>query len=111
MSKESPRTFKFKGFLATFLGLIAFMLFWISFVILELMKGEFGGVLFGLSAAAFLFLVDYIFLFGKAAIVIGDSAMTRVFLGRELQSLAWTDVERIVVFPMRSPGMSRSMTF
>ncbi|QBH01487.1 hypothetical protein [Xanthomonas oryzae] len=111
MSQEFPFTFKFKGFLVTFLCMLSVIILFIFILTLGALQGGGAGALvFGVAMVTSLIFISYIFLVGKASIIISDSAIKRVFLGRQLQSLAWTEIERIVVFPMRSPGMSRSMT-
>ncbi|CBA16888.1 hypothetical protein [Xanthomonas albilineans] len=111
MNEQFPETFKFKGFWPAFIIMSLFVSLWVFIAITVPMQGGgLGGIIFCLGVAALLSLIVWIFLVGKSDIVIDENSITRVFLGKRLQSMAWTDVERIVVFPMRAPGMSRAMT-
>ncbi|WP_155394444.1 hypothetical protein [Xanthomonas albilineans] len=111
INHKFPQTFKFKRFLPALVISVFFIFLWIFIAITVPMQGGgVGGVLFCLGMAALLSFPGWIFLKSRSDIVIDESAITRVILGKDLQSMAWADVQRITVFPIRAPGVSRNVT-
>ena len=111
MSVMSPRIFKFKGFFPAFTVLIFFITLWVFFaVLIPITGGGFGGTIACLGVAVFLLFLGGIFLVSKSDIVVDESRITRVLFGKTLQTVEWTDVQRIVVYPVRAAGVSRNVT-
>jgi len=110
MNPKLPQTFRFKGFLLTFVLFVLYIILCVFLaIVVSIQGGGLGGVLTCLGIAAFTSLLGWIFLVGKSDIVIDENAISRVFLGKNLQSIEWSDVQRIVVFPIRGPGVSRNV--
>lgn len=111
MSVASPNRFKFKGFIPAFVALMLFAGLWVFFAfVIPMEGGGFGGVVFCLCIAVLLLALGRVFLISKSDLVMDDEGVARLFLGRKIQSIPWTSVQRIVAYPVRAAGASQKVT-
>jgi hypothetical protein len=111
MGVASRNHFKFKGFIPAFVALVLFAGLWVFFAFVIPMAGAgLGGVVFCLCVAVLLLALGRVFLISKSDLVMDDQGVTRIFLGKEVQSIPWTGVQRIVAYPVRGAGVSHNVT-
>jgi hypothetical protein len=107
-----PQTFKFKGLRTTlaFLALFDAICIALAFLTLTSEGGGVGGMFFCLGCALFVSMLGWIYVLGSSDILLGVDGVSRVFLGRRMRFIAWRDVGKVTVFPVRSAGASRVAT-
>ncbi|MBE1162352.1 hypothetical protein [Dyella acidiphila] len=111
MSVASRNRFKFKGFIPGFVALMLFAGLWIFFAcVIPKAGGGLGGVVFCLGVAVLLLALGRVFLIGKLDLVMDDQGVARFLGGKEIQSIPWANVQRIVAYPVRAAGASRNVT-